>query len=165
MAAPHVFVTYTVQDAKGAKSTMKINFPDAADIAVLKDFVRGTASMIDALIKGAIVDAGIGLAVDITGLGLKAAPNADSDVEEGARFSWRTVLGTRPQFRMPTFDEAFISAGTKGVDTTDPTVDTFVQRIEQGRTIGLVNVSPSDDRGEDIISLDGARESFTSSRG
>lgn len=164
MAAPHVFTVYTIQDAKGAKSTMKINFPQAADIAVLKDFVTTTASMIDALIKGKIVDAGIGLAVALPG-GLKASPLADSDVEEGARFSWRTALNTIPAFRMPTFDEAFISPGSRAVDTTDGTVDAFVQRVIAGRTVGLTNVSPSDDHGEDITALDAARESFSSSRG
>ncbi|MBZ0275105.1 MAG: hypothetical protein K8I60_03105 [Anaerolineae bacterium] len=164
MAAPHVFVVYTVQDAKGAKSTMKINFGINADIGVLKDFVTSTASMIDALIKGKIVDAGIGLAVDLPG-GLKASPLADSDVEEGARFSFRTALNTLTQFRMPTFDEAFISPGSRSVDTADGTVDTFVQRILAGRTVGVTNVSPSDDHGEDITALDGARESFSSSRG
>lgn len=164
MGAPHVFVSYSIRDAKGATSTTNINLPDSVDIAIAKLFVRSTAEMIDNLIKGRIVDAGIGLSVDLAGLTLKGAPNADSDVEEGARFSWRTALNTLTGFRIPTFDETFMVSGTRQVDTANSTVNTFVQRMLAGQTQGIINVSPSDDRGEDITALDAATESFTSSR-
>lgn len=164
MAAPHVFVTYSIQDAKGQTSVSKINFPDSADIAVLKDFVTTTATMINAFITGKIISAGIGLEVDLSTATIRATPLINSDVEEGARFSWATALNTNTQFRIPTFDEAFLFDGTQEVDTTDPAISTFSDRIIAGRTIGLVNVSPSDDRGEDINTLVTARESFQSTR-
>jgi hypothetical protein len=164
MAAPHVFLTYTIQDAKGANSVSKINFPDSVDIAILKMFASSTATMINNLIKGKIIDAGIGIQVDLSGATIRATPDANSDVEEGARFNWRTAVGALTNFRLPTFDEAFFVDGTKLVDTADPAVDAFVQRILQGQTQGLINVSPTDDRGSDIDELAAARESFTSSR-
>lgn len=168
MAAPHAFVSYTVLDAKGQKSTMQINFPTTAgnstNIDTLVDFARTTAPLIDALIRGQIVGVGIGIAVDLAGVTLKASPVATADVEEGGRFQWRTGLNTLTKFRLPTFDEDFISPGSNAVDIADPDVDAFVDRILEGRTILLSNVSPSDDRGEDITSLDVAVESFGSSR-
>ena len=168
MAAPHAFVTYTVLDAKGKKSTTQINFPVSAatsvSIDVLRDFAETTAPLIDAIIRGQIIGAGIGLAVDLSGVTLKASPVATADVEEGARFTWRTALNTITKFRLPTFDEDFISPGSNAVDIADPDVDAFVDRITEGRTILVTNVSPSDDRGEDITSLDLAVESFGSSR-
>lgn len=165
MAAPHVFVVYSIKDAKGKISITKVNFPDSADIAIVKIFARSTAEFINNIIKGQIVDIGIGLSVDMSGLTLRAAPDPDSDVEEGARFTWRAATGALTNFRLPTFDEAFLVSGTKNVDTADAAVDTFVDRIIEGHTEGLINVSPSDDRGSDIVSLDAARESFTASRG
>lgn len=164
MAAPHVFLVWTIKDAKGKSSVMKMNMPDSADIAIAKTFIGSTAQLIDPLIKGQIVDLGIGLAVDLPGSGLKTAPLADSDVEEGARFSWRTAVNSFTNFRIPTFDEAKMVSGTPNVDLTDTDVDDFVQRVLAGQTVGLINVSPSDDRGEDITELSSAREDFTSTR-
>ncbi len=165
MAAPHVFLVYSIRDAKGKTSTVKINFPVTVNIGMVQDFAVSTATMINSLIKGQIMDAGIGLAVDLSGATIRNAPDPNSDVEEGARFSWRSAAGAITNFRLPTFDEAFMVSGTRNVDTEDTTVDAFVQRIIEGRTVGLENASPSDDRGSDIEALDTARESFTSSRG
>lgn len=163
MAAPHVFVAYDIMDAKGKKSTMKINFPIATDIAILQTFISSTATMIDAIIKGQIVEAGIGLAVALPG-GLKAAPLADADVEEGARFNWNAASGANTGFRMPSFDEAFIETGGTAVDVAATEVDDFVQRILAGQTVGIINVSPSDNRGSDVTALESAYEQFASSR-
>ena len=164
MAAPHVFLTWTIRDAKGKTSVAKMNMPDSADIAIAKTFIGSTAQLIDPLIKGQITELGIGLSVDLPGSGLKTAPLADSDVEEGARFNWTADSGAKTNFRIPTFDEAKMVSGTILVDTADTDVDAFVQRVLAGQTVGLINVSPSDDRGSDIVGLDSAVESFTASR-
>jgi hypothetical protein len=165
MAAPHAFLVYSVQDAKGKISTVKINFPSNVDIGQVASFAGDTATMINNIIKGRIVDAGIGLAVDLSGATIRSAPDPDSDVEEGARFQFEAASGAITGFRLPTFDEAKLVAGTKNVDLADTDVDTFVDRILAGKTTGLVNASPSDDRGSDIVNLASARENFQSSRG
>lgn len=164
MSAPHVYLNYTIEDAKGESSSFRVNFPDSTDIAILKTFAGSTAAMIDDLIKGRITDISIGMSVSLPS-GIKTAADSTSDVQEGARFNWRTALGTLTQFRIPTFDEAYITAGTSNVDTGSPGVGEFRDRIISGQTVGLINVSPSDDRGESITALDSARESFTKSRG
>lgn len=164
MAAPHIVGIYSIRDAKGKKSTTTMNFPIASDQAVLVDFLKTTAQLIDPLIKGQIIGIGAGIVVDLPGSGLKTAPLADSDVEEGARFNWLASSGALTNFRIPTFDEAKMVTGTPDVDTADGDVDDFVQRMRAGKTDTLVNVSPSDDRGSDITELESARESFTSTR-
>lgn len=165
MSVPHAFLVYSVLDAKGATATTKINFPAAVDIGQVASFAVDTATMVNNLIKGRITEAGIGLTVDLSGATIRSAPDPDSDVEEGARFSWNSAVGAVTGFRLPTFDEAKMIAGTRNVDLADTDVDTFVDRIIAGKTTGLVNASPSDERGSDIDELAGARESFTSSRG
>lgn len=164
MAAPHVFLVYGIQDAKGKVSNIKINFPVAVDIGQVASFAGDTATMINSIITGKILNAGIGLAVDLSGATIRSAPDPTSDVEEGARFSWRSAVGAITNFRLPTFDEAKMVSGTRNVDTADTDVATFVARILAGKTTGIINASPSDDRGSDIGVLEGARESFTSSR-
>lgn len=165
MAAPHVFLVYSIQDAKGKTSNMKINFPVNVDIGQLQSLAVDTATMVNNIIKGKIIDAGIGLAVDLSGATIRSAPDVNSDVEEGARFLWRSAVNAITGFRIPTFDEAKLLDGTKQVDLADTDVDAFVDRIIAGKTTGVVNASPSDDRGEDIEALESARESFQSSRG
>lgn len=164
MAAPHAFLVYTIQDAKGKKSSTQINFPAAVDIGQVASFASDTATMINNIITGKIIDAGVGLAIDLSGATIRATPDSNSDVEEGARFMWNSTIGAITGFRLPTFDEAKMLTGTRQVDLADTDVDTFVDRILLGKTTGIVNASPSDDHGSDIVSLSSARESFTSSR-
>lgn len=164
MAAPHAFVTYSVQDAKGKVTPFIINFPQNVDVGVLRsNFVPTTATLVNAIIKGKIVSAGVGLAVDLSGATIRVTPDPDSDREEGAYFGFRAANGADTGFRIPTFDEAKIVSGGTAVDTADTDVDAFVQRIIAGQTVGLINVSPSTDRGEDVTELSTAYEAFKSS--
>lgn len=164
MAAPHAFLTYTIQDAKGKTSVTKINFPSAVDLGQVASFAGDTATMINGIITGKILEAGLGLAIDLSGSTIRTAPDPDSDVEEGARFMWNAASGAETGFRLPTFDEAKMVSGTRNVDQSDTDVAAFVARILAGKTTGLVNASPSDDHGSDITTIKSARESFTSSR-
>lgn len=168
MATPHAFVTYTVEDAKGAHSVTQINFPvtQASNTAInaLKDAAGAGAALIDALLKGKVISAGVGIAIDLTGVTIKSTPTADSDVEEGARFIFNAAAGSSPKFRLASFDEDFILSGTQTVDLEDADVDALVDFIVSGHTLSGVTVTPSDERGSDITSIASARESFEKSR-
>lgn len=161
LTPPHVELFYRVKDAKGSQGTITHNFPVAADLAVVADYARGTGQFIDALIKGQIVAYGISLVLDLALIaGIKTAPAADSDVEEGARFLFSVAGGGGTDFRLPTFDETFIQPGTNLVDTANAAVVSLVDRVIAGRTLGLINVSPSNMYGSDIVALESAIESF-----
>jgi len=147
---------------------MHINFPDDSDFATLIDFAKTTAQLIDPLITGQIVKVGIGWEIpltDITGPSLASGPLSTSDVEEGARFQFGTEINSITGFRIPTFDETFMVAGTRLVNTADSAVDALIDRIIDGRTVGIVNVQPSDMYGNDVTYIEDAREAFESSRG
>ena len=162
---PTAFVTYSILDAKGARSTAVINFPLNTDIGVLQTFARTTGGMIDALIKGQVVGVGVGIEVDLaTVTGIKTAPVDDADVEEGARFTFQSADGYLASMRLPSFDETFMVAGTALVDTAVTAVSNFVARIISGQTVGLTNVSPSTAHEEDLTALVSAVEAFQSSR-
>lgn len=165
MGRPIVSLFTEIQDAKGAISITKMNFPTSTDIAILKTFARSTATMIDALIKGKILGVSIGIGVDSLPGGLKASALADSDVEERARFIWQAASGNTSLFHLPTFDEAKFVSGTQVVDTADTDVAAFVARIEAGQTVGIINVSPSDDAESDLTTLNAAYEAFGKDRG
>lgn len=166
MAAPHAFVTYSVEDAKGKIAVTKINFPVAVDIGVLRsNFVPTTATLLNAIILGKIVSAGIGLEVDISGATIRSTPDVNSDVEEGVYVPMTAANGAEAGFRIPTFDEAAMETGGSFADLANTDVTDFLTRIAAGQTVGLTNVSPSTDRGEDITVVHQPYEQFKSSRG
>lgn len=155
-----------VQDSKGATSTVSMNHPLNSDLAVLKGCVRTTAELIDAVIGCQVIDASIGIEVQLSGaLDLKEFAIAGADVEEGARFIWRTASGALTDFRLPGFSETYLTDSGELVYVEDDDVDVFIQRILAGQTVGLVNVSPSDAYGSDITAFVSGAESFTASRG
>lgn len=158
-----VFLTYSYVDAKGATASNRINFPANVDIDQLKGFAVSTGLLIDTVTRCKIVGIGIGIEVDLVGA-FKGAAIANSDVEEGARFAWNTDAFTLTSFRIPGFDEAFINSSSRNVDLTNTSVNALVQRILAGQTTGLINVSPSDASGNDVVSIATALESFQKSR-
>lgn len=163
MAVPNVFVIYTIKDAKGKKATKKVNFGASANLGMVRAWAENFAPLLANVIKGQIVDIGIGIGVTLPG-GLPTAPDADADVEEGARFNWRTAIGSNTEFRIPTFDEAKLVAGTNQVNTADADVTAVINQMITGHTVALENIQPTDERGSDVVALESARESFQSSR-
>lgn len=149
---------FTIRDAKGARSTVEINI-DVATIANAQTFITAFAPLLDALILGVIERVGICILATLPG-GLRAVPTLGSDVEEGARFMYNTVSGYKTGFRVPTFNEAFLVDGTQRVDLADADVIAFNNAIEDG----LATFEPSDYRGDDIVALRSALESFQKTR-
>lgn len=164
MARPTVGIFVTIQDAPGSESIVKITLPSTSEIATAKTFARNTMVLIDALVKGKITSASIGIGVDISGLSLKTTADALSDVEEGARFIFASANGGSSTLRLPTFDETKMVSGTDLVDTTDTDVDDFVTQIVDGQTISLQNQFPSAADESDIIALTSARSAFQAER-
>lgn len=168
MAAPHVEVAVTIEDAKGKKSILKYNFPigaaGSANINALIDAAKTGATLFDAVTRGRILNVSIGIAVDLSALSLKSSAVATADVEEGARLQFNSAIGGLTGFRIPTFDEDMLLSGTQAVDLEDTDVADLVDFFIDGHTLSAVTVQPSDDRGSDIESVASARESFQSTR-
>lgn len=160
-------VIYSIRDEKGANSLMEVKVPSGTSFTDVAIFAQQMAPLINSLITGAITRIGVAFTVGLPG-GLRAAPAAGSDVEEGGRFQFRTSLGNFTSTRIPTFDEQFVVAGTQEVDLTDAAVLAFVNSMLSGIDItgagGSGIVEPSDSRDEDITALEFAREQFQSSR-
>lgn len=161
-------VLYTIRDGKGQTSTMEIALPSTLTLAKAIAFAGDMALLINNIITGAITRIGIALMIDLPS-GLRATPLTTSDVEEGARFQFRTNQGHYTSLRIPTFSEGKIVPGSRQVDLTDGQVAAFVTGMVNGididPTAGTDIVQPSDKRNEDIVALVSAKEQFMSSRG
>jgi len=163
MARPTVGIFITIKDAPGSESIVKITLPSNSEIANAKVFARNTMTLIDALVKGKIVSASLGLGIDLPS-GLKSAADVLSDVEEGARFIFGSANGGSTSMRLPTFDEAKMVSATDLVDTTDTDVAAFVTQIVDGQTISAQAEHPSAADESDIVALTSARSAFQSER-
>jgi hypothetical protein len=160
-------VLYSVLDAKGQSSTMEVNVPSSVTFANIVLFASEVAKLIHPLMTGQITRIGVAFTVALPA-GLRAAPLANSDVEEGARFQFGTSGGFYTATRIPTIDESIILPGTRQVNTANAAVAALVTALRDGLNLvpvgGTATVSASDSRGEDITSLASAVEMFQASR-
>jgi hypothetical protein len=161
-------ILYSITDEKAKVSTTEVKLPSATTHADVVIFAQEMASLIDPLLTGAITRIGITQEVSLPS-GLSASAAANSDVEEGAKFQFRTNGGFFTSLRLATFDEGNIVAGGREVDQTDTDVAAFITAMTTGIDLtgagGSGVVQPSDHRDDDVTALDSAREQFVSSRG
>lgn len=157
----------TIKDAKGKSSTTEFNFPSTTTLANAKIFVQEMSKLYDAVTNGVITRIGVAVLATLPGT-LRASADADSDVEEGARFQFRTDGGFYTGFRIPTFLESKILSGTTTVDLADSDVAALVAAFEDGMSLvaagGSGTVQPTDKREDPVNALDSAQEQFTKSR-
>lgn len=160
-------ITYSVKDSKGVISHFFINLPTSFSLAQALEAAQDFGVLVDNLMGGYI--SGIGLCYNVTlPGGIKTTADANTDVEEGARFSFNTSGGFFSKFRIPTFLESLLLSGTKQVDLADEDVDAVVSGILDGVAVaagGGATVTFVDTRDEDLVSLNFARESFGKDRG
>ncbi len=162
-------ILFSIQDEKTKTSTTEVKLPGATDFDDARLFAGELAKLIDPLVTGAITRIGLVHDLDLSTLGLTPAAAANSDVEEGARFQFRTEGGFYSGLRLPTFDEALIAAGSRAVDVEDTAVAAFITAMRTGINLTGVGgsgvIQPCDSREEDLTALEFAREQFQSSRG
>lgn len=165
----------TVEDGKTKKATTFINSErfDDADFTAGKTYESWADNIMQdyyPLITGKIVFSAIVIPVTIDEgvIDQTGRPLANSDVEEGATFVWKTAGGFTTRFRIPTFNEACMISGSAEVDLANNDVDDFVQTIIDGADaiagVGEDRMNVTDSRGDDIIAIKSAFDAFQKSR-
>mgnify|MGYP000854486232 CR=1 FL=1 len=157
-----ISVVYTVSDAKGDQSTFTIPIPDATSPADMVEFAQDMAELLEPLINGTLRDVHILLPVTFIPW---AVPAAISDIQEKARFVFRTVNGFVKSLSLPAVIENIFSTNTRQVDLTNTDVSAFVAGMVDGLTLSSTEtVEPVDVRGEDLTELEAAIEAWGKSR-
>lgn len=158
-------INYTIEDAKGLNSSTEVNFAAATSFNDAQRAAARVAELINPLIGGAIRKINIVYSVQLPAT-LRTTPVTNSDVEEGARFQFRTAGGFYTGMRLPTFTETYLVSNSRDVNLDAAEVASFVNSMRNG--IALTDpaalVVCVDKRGDDIVSLSFAREQFQSSR-
>jgi hypothetical protein len=161
MARP-IQTYFGIGDAKGNISTVTIPIPDSTAIADVAGFVTAMAALLEPLCTGTLREAGFTIPVSFTPW---AVAQSISDVQEKARFGFRTVNKFLKSLSIPTFLESLFNPGAKTVNTGDTDVAALVTAMESGITVNTHTVAPCDLRGEDITDLETAVEEWGRSRG
>jgi hypothetical protein len=158
MALP-VKLQYTIRDGKGLTSRTLVHLPSATSLANATTYAQAFASALDDVIGGKIESVDICVGVALPG-GLKADPNADSDIEEGAVFVYEDSVGRVFRQRLPTFLETLILTGTRQVDNSNVDVQAVTDLIVTGNgTQGATTLADTD-----ITALVSDKESFVKNR-
>jgi len=149
-------VFFTIADADGDESVISIpvSFVDTLDGAGLAFAVEYGWDIINPLINGVLVRAGITIEMDIAGF-TNAAAAVISDVQEKAEFVFHAVGGFVKRISLPTFIETFFTGAGAGkeVDVTQSAVTAFNTLIVDGFHEALVStdpLTPVTDHAEDI---------------
>jgi len=152
-------IFYTVADGDNDPSVISIPvaFLDSLDGAALAFAVEYGWDIINPLLNGTLINAGITIEIDIAGFTNTAAA-AISDVQEKAEFVFRAVGGFLKRISLPTFVETFFtgSGAGKEVDVTQAAVTAFNTLITDGFEEALVStdpLTPTTDHGEDILTF------------
>lgn len=157
-------ILITIKDRKDKESTFEVNVPSTLTLATVTAVAQQLVALVDNVVTGAITRIGVSIQIPLPSSGIKTVADVGADVEEGAKFQFLTTNGFYTGFRLATFDEAAIAVDSRLVDQTDSDVADLIAAIISGITVSSVTYQFQDKRGEDIVSLDSALESFQNSR-
>ncbi|NIT56287.1 MAG: hypothetical protein GWN00_08645 [Aliifodinibius sp.] len=154
-------VVYEVTDRDGDTATTTVKVPTGFSLAQYGEFGAAMATLLDAILGGRVSGADFCFIVDISGLtGNTQSPT--SDVEEVAKFQFRTTEGRPVNVNIPTMDEAIVAGGTDDINQADPAVAPFIAAMENGLSTAGGTISPCDIGEDDIVLTVFAREGFRS---
>lgn len=169
MAAAELYVV--IQDGKGKRGKFKLNSEilDGADLedgATYESMGDNLLQDLEPVIDGQIISADWRLPVGFDFTPQTAA--VDCDIEHSATFIWRTAGGYLTKFVVPTFKETLYIAGTKLVNAANAAVIDWVNTIIDGPDamagVPEDRFNMTDNRGDDIVALEKAYETFRHSR-
>jgi hypothetical protein len=161
-----VTMHYDFRDEKGKTSFTEIKVPTGFSIAQLTEFAAASAQVLINASHVACTGVSINIAIDISA-SLTNVVTVGANVAKKAFFQFQSAIGGLiAKFKIPTLDESNVVAGTDQLDIVAAPVAAYIAAIEDGLDIGAgVFIQPTDKRGNDLTTLDFARELHQRRRG
>ena len=160
-------VTLTFKDEKGQLATAEFNTPAEQPISGTYQLAYAVLEAVFQFTDCAIV--GAKMTEDMSWALTDHMSNdvlEGADVEEGALFVFRAANNKPVEMRIPAVREDCYLAGTKQVDLANGNIDAFVDLMINGyNSVEFGEARPCDKRGNDITSLDSAKEQFKPRKG
>jgi len=147
-------ISIKITDAKNKSKRSHVYAQTGGTLIELQNFVDANAPLIDAIIEGQITAITFTRALVIPG-GLKGAPVANCDVEEGANMLFDVAATNYNHgIRLPSLLQTLFTG--EEVDITDLDVIAWSNNIING----VAGVVPSDRYGGDVIGLLSGAKTF-----
>lgn len=156
-------VNYMIRDRKGETSRLHFYLIAQEEWHDLTGFVQGYARWIDEYIGGAIIKISVSLNIALP-TGIKTIPEADSDVEETALFTFRTDNGFPVRVSFPTFKEEFIDDEGNVQGAGGIVYPLQTGEILEDDVLTDMYVHHSSSRGEIVTHTESAKQKFKKSR-
>src|SRR5512139_432154 len=106
-------IAFTISDAKGDQTTITIPVPDGTALADMAGVAQAFANLLEPLCSGALRSVHFTVPVSFTPW---SAALSTSDLQEKARFAFRTVGGFLKHLSIPSVVESIFAAGSRDVD-------------------------------------------------
>jgi len=156
-----VSVRFDFVDGEGEKSFTKIHVPTGFTIAQYTEFAQAMGQLLANLSDGAITGASFCVGINLSGATIKALVTTGADIAQKAMFGFGTILaGFRTKLKLPAFRTALITSGSDSVNQAHADIVAFTSAMENGIVVTGGTISPTDLRGNDVDSLNYARELF-----
>ncbi len=144
MAVTGVTLSFRVSDADGEVFSMPLY--GTADLTKTLSQLNGEASniatLLDAILDGKIVSAGLCIDIDLSGATIKANPAAGSEIERTGLLPFKYGAPMRTwSADMPAFAYSKFVTGTNNMNMTDAAVLAFISAIESGTHITFTDPS------------------------
>lgn len=156
-----VAVRFDMVDAKNKSSHTTIRVPSTFSIPQYIEFAQAMGQLISDISQAKIKRASFVVELDLSSATIKAVAGAFSDIAHKAYFGFNTIVsGFRSKMRIPALDETKVNAASDTINQIDTDVAAFMTAVENGIVVTGGTISPTDARGNDIVSTNYAREVF-----
>ena len=167
--ADTIDLAFSIVDEKGDISTLTFHVPATSVVADVLIAAEALADLLDPIVQGGFLNAALRLPVDLSGSTVNALASAGSDVQEKAKFVFRTAVDKVVSFfNIPTILESIFNAGSKEVDLGHSDVGALVTAVETGIDTtgdgGSSTITFCDNRGDDLYDLIEAVENWGRAR-
>lgn len=148
-------------DGKGKTSFTKVRVPNGFAIADYRTFAQSMGQFLANVSNAKLTRASICVGLDLSSATIKVAVSGFADIAQKAYFGFTSaVSGLFARLKIPAISETIVAPGSDQIDQSNPDVAAFITAYETGIVTTGGTIQPSDDRENDIVGVNFARELF-----
>jgi len=154
--------TFQIQDADGDNATFEVHTPSGLTLAQYTEGIQALSLLLDSIIAGIISFVSFVLNVDISALVGNIA-DINSDVEEIGAYAFTSSANFPVKLNIPGVNELDVAAGSDELNQADPQIAAVISMMLSGIAVTGGTIIPCDKDGNDLTTLNYARENFRAS--
>lgn len=152
-------VVYVLEDDSGDQAETAVKIPTSPSIAQFTEFAQSMAQLIDPIVSGLLVSAGVRVSIDISAL-TSNTKQSQGDVQDVGAFRYRTGDQRAVRLNVPAISEALVLLNSDDLDLADPAIAALNNAMLGGIAVTGGTIEPCDIDQDDITTLSFARERF-----